>query len=189
MRPEAQLLSALKAGYVAPAVQEISLEIETLVGGNTDDFYSCLVCLNVVWQAKSCQGCERMFCGGCITNWLKKNPSCPNCKAEKFVPLNPSLAARRELEKMRFKCSVCKQEYFYNKAGEHQSVCNAPKQACLMKCSPQLLFRGWSQMEEHLLNSCPSLKQICCTCGEARYRYQAHSCVQGLLKKVTQHEQ
>ncbi len=136
MRPDAQTLAALKAKFGAPAAQEIDLESEMLIGGNTDDFYSCLVCLNIVWQAKSCKGCERMFCGGCITNWLKNHRTCPNCKADNFVPQNPSLAARRELDKMRFKCHVCKQEYNYNKAAEHQAVCNAPKQVCLMKCSP-----------------------------------------------------
>lgn len=62
----------------------VRLPIESKVGEQPDDFYTCMICIgDVVWNAKCCrgeQGCERLFCGSCIDKWLETKNDCPNCR-------------------------------------------------------------------------------------------------------------
>uniref|UniRef100_A0A182QHM6 RING-type domain-containing protein n=1 Tax=Anopheles farauti TaxID=69004 RepID=A0A182QHM6_9DIPT len=47
----------------------------------------CLICLKHVEDPRLCPRCSKLFCCGCIRQWLQKaddldgNPSCPNCKS------------------------------------------------------------------------------------------------------------
>ena len=67
------LLGELKTKFksLTEIDKKVKLEKEILVG-ELDDFYSCLICLDIVWDAKSCEECERVFCGSCLQSWLQK---------------------------------------------------------------------------------------------------------------------
>lgn len=40
----------------------------------------CCICLQGL-QQKQVLGCKHSFCPNCIAPWLKKNPTCPLCRA------------------------------------------------------------------------------------------------------------
>jgi hypothetical protein len=108
MITDVQLLIDLKEQTHFPLVQ-IELDTRNLVLGDHDELLDCLFCQNIVFDAKFCSSCERLFCSACIEVWLQKNTHCPGsvCARTNFVPANPSLWARRALEKLNFRCEVC----------------------------------------------------------------------------------
>ena len=169
----------------------IKLKASCLVKSNSEDFLECALCSNIAWEPRQCSGidgCERIFCGGCLDTWYEKRKCCPGCKREDFTPAFPSLVVRKLLERMIFSCAVCNNRFPYNDAGEHLSKCNAPKVACLLGCSKEAQFTSWEQMEDHLEHACPLLPHICCNCGEARTSAQSHNCENFLLKRVKYQE-
>ena len=40
----------------------------------------CSICLNKATNQITLTNCKHTFCTDCITNWIIKNPSCPNCR-------------------------------------------------------------------------------------------------------------
>ena len=135
MNPDVGVLAQMRERFPAPAEAKVTLEPSTVVGGSFDDLYECLVCKEVAWDAKTCRACERIFCSVCIYTWRANSNVCPGCKNIAFIPETPGLPARRYLDRLKFKCNACQIEYDYNRASEHQTVCSAPKIACLLECS------------------------------------------------------
>ena len=135
MKPDMEVLARMRERFPAPAKAKVTLEPGTVVGGAFDDLYECLICKDVAWDAKTCRACERIFCLTCLNTWREKSRNCPGCKKNDFVPETPGLPARRYLDRLKFKCNACQQEYDYNRASEHQTVCSAPKIACYLECS------------------------------------------------------
>jgi len=44
--------------------------------------FSCVICLNVVWDPKECGECNQLFCSKCIDDWLSTPKGCPNCRSK-----------------------------------------------------------------------------------------------------------
>lgn len=55
-------------------INEISSRFKTM----SEDV--CVVCYEVKTEPIMVNGCNHMFCGDCLLNWLKKNPNCPLCR-------------------------------------------------------------------------------------------------------------
>ena len=75
-----QDLAKLKAEFESLTSKKefkVELDPDTLTTPR-DDFYECLICLDIIWDAQSCDECERSFCRECIVSWLKNNLTCPN---------------------------------------------------------------------------------------------------------------
>ena len=183
-RPCQQMLAELRNKFPNPGAVKVQLECDTIVNGSNHDIHCCQICLCIVWGAKYCSSCEKLFCADCIDPWLRTNPSCPSCRAKCDAKKLPRFGMQ-VLETLKFKCSSCQQIHDYNQAGQHQSRCQAVKIACLLVCDPQPLYQDWNQMEDHLVNLCPRFKHICDTCNDAKYRAQPHNCVQGLLRNLS----
>jgi hypothetical protein len=98
----------------------VSFEDDTLVSANVDNFYSCPICYEVVWDAKECGTCERLFCASCINTWKNKESSCPLCKVDELPAKKPAKAALAYLEKIKFSCGKCQQHFDYNQAVMHK---------------------------------------------------------------------
>ena len=62
MNPDMEVLAKMQERFPAPAEAKVTLEPSTVVGEAFDDFYECLMCHNVAWDAKTCKACERIFC-------------------------------------------------------------------------------------------------------------------------------
>ena len=45
-----------------------------------DEHFSCTICLNVAFDPKECAQCSKLNCTTCLTDWFKKNDTCPNCR-------------------------------------------------------------------------------------------------------------
>ena len=60
---------------------DVTLPTDSKVGLPVQDFFTCSICINVVWDVEPCNECEALFCGKCIGAWLKKHSNCPLCKA------------------------------------------------------------------------------------------------------------
>jgi len=44
--------------------------------------------------------CGHMFCGGCLSEWLQKNPTCPKCRAAATAPPVRTMAVDNVLESL-----------------------------------------------------------------------------------------
>ena len=78
--PDLQTLEKLRAEFPAPKQVEVKLDAEAQVGPKADDIFECMICLgNIVWNAKSCGNCERMFCDICLKRCLAQTGKCPYC--------------------------------------------------------------------------------------------------------------
>lgn len=183
-------MAELKAKFPVDEVV-VSLETSNVEGGKADDILECMICTNIVWDAKQCAGeggCERLFCSDCIEDWLKHKKTCPGCRKQPLIPAKPSLVTRKWLSALFFNCKVCNSKFEYNKAGEHAQRCQRPKLACVLGCSPQLVYQGWAQIEDHLKNSCTLFPNTCRKCGDPRLRGAQHSCDVVLLRKINDQE-
>ena len=41
--------------------------------------FLCMICWNIVIEPMECIGCDNIYCGSCISLWIKKNNRCPMC--------------------------------------------------------------------------------------------------------------
>ncbi|CAD5117087.1 DgyrCDS5900 [Dimorphilus gyrociliatus] len=47
---------------------------------NDEDIMSCIICQELLYDCVSVMPCLHVFCGGCISLWLERNNTCPQCR-------------------------------------------------------------------------------------------------------------
>lgn len=92
------------------------------------DQFDCNICYMIMHQAVTLMPCLHSFCGGCFSDWVKRQKDCPSCRnpvvevkksaminslVENFLSINPGSkrqdAELKELEtKNLFKNDVIK---------------------------------------------------------------------------------
>lgn len=52
------------------------------VGQTTNAFsaFDCLICIDTAKAVHLCPSCARIFCGQCISIWLRNSKDCPHCR-------------------------------------------------------------------------------------------------------------
>ena len=40
----------------------------------------CCICLEIIYECVTGLDCLHSFCGGCLSEWLKKSKDCPHCR-------------------------------------------------------------------------------------------------------------
>lgn len=88
---------------------------------------SCPICVSVVWNPVHCSQCTHLICKKCIDNWLTKNKSCPQCRAE-FQPMKLVVFVKDQLSKIKSKCwfvnNGCTKEIGYFDLEKHILGCD-----------------------------------------------------------------
>jgi E3 ubiquitin-protein ligase CHFR len=55
--------------------------------------FDCGICYDIMHQAVSIMPCVHNFCGGCFSDWIKRQKDCPTCRnpidgVSKCAPIN-----------------------------------------------------------------------------------------------------
>ena len=84
----------------------------------------CIVCKNLIRQAKRCKICMNNICSKCIGVVDVANSSpCPSCDENNPVYYNVALPLKNLLSNIRINCISCKISYPYEKIDEHELTC------------------------------------------------------------------
>ncbi|DBA95401.1 TPA: hypothetical protein ACH3X3_013276 [Trebouxia sp. C0006] len=62
--------------------------------------FECTICRDFMVATHSVVPCGHMFCGGCLSEWLQKNPTCPKCRAAATAPPVRTMAVDNVLESL-----------------------------------------------------------------------------------------
>ncbi|DBA77531.1 hypothetical protein WJX77_000814 [Trebouxia sp. C0004] len=62
--------------------------------------FECTICRDFMVATHSVVPCGHMFCGGCLSEWLQKNPTCPKCRAAVTAPPVRTMAVDNVLESL-----------------------------------------------------------------------------------------
>lgn len=167
----------------ASSVPELSLED---YDPRPDEELICVICHSVLHEPVECH-CRHVFCRRCITEWVRKNNSCPVCRKRAIAAFMPALPLLQNmLSHLKVKCRnvgcnarVPRESYVshVNTCEFHEVGC--PHEACEHRCPRRAL-------DSHVAQ-CP-LRQVTCDqgCGLVltKGRLQAHSCVDELKRKL-----
>ena len=72
--PSVQQIKAESNAKVQPSAGLIDEKMRNLA-----DHFECSICYQVLYKAVSVMPCMHTFCGGCLSDWFKKQKECPNC--------------------------------------------------------------------------------------------------------------
>jgi hypothetical protein len=139
---------------------------------------NCSLCMNIFIDPKKCQSCLTHFCNQCISSWLDKNKTCPNCRAETSIRSLEKCerTLREDLEDLKFKCinhergceeTNIKYDFFLKHCYQD---CSLSIVICEF-CNKEMIRKEYS---EHL-KSCELRRLLCAGCDK--------------LFKVDDHEQ
>ena len=73
-----------KGEGATPAASSTSTAAADAVADKNDDMEEnllCSICRDVLHDAASALPCLHTFCGGCCSEWLQRNATCPQCRA------------------------------------------------------------------------------------------------------------
>ena len=118
-----------------PSTFPVALLPDQRVGDPFGDDWICLICTNVVWQARQCGECEKLVCAKCIDDWLIRSPTCPACRQD-FKSVKVARAYNSYLEASNLKCrgSGCNRTFRYLDAAAHLADDAAPSHLCVLNC-------------------------------------------------------
>ncbi|CAJ1338359.1 unnamed protein product [Effrenium voratum] len=51
----------------------------------TTSMFECLLCRGLAWEPQVVMCCQKVFCGGCLDDFLSTGSSCPSCQASLVV--------------------------------------------------------------------------------------------------------
>ena len=89
-----------------------------------DEYFSCMICLQVVEEPRECGQCSQLACTSCLAAWNKTQETCPNCRsANKFIG-HINRFVQQKLNELEFKCVNCQQNYTYEKRNKHLAWCH-----------------------------------------------------------------
>jgi pSer/pThr/pTyr-binding forkhead associated (FHA) protein len=56
-----------------------SITTSPSIVSNVEEKLQCVICQEIIYKAATAVPCMHSYCGGCISSWHKKSPSCPLC--------------------------------------------------------------------------------------------------------------
>jgi ribosomal protein L34E len=72
-----------------PAKQAVTAQLETAGNNKNNDFikklaeeHECGICYELLYQPVQLAPCLHIYCGGCLSDWFKKQHDCPNCRKD-----------------------------------------------------------------------------------------------------------
>jgi hypothetical protein len=92
----------------------------------------CPICYDLIWKARECLSCGKMFCEFCIYNWIQMNGSkCPMCNQP--LQIKEAKAFNGVFGKIRIKCihKICKETPNYFDYVKHIENCKYRLYHCM----------------------------------------------------------
>ncbi|KAK8779400.1 hypothetical protein V5799_019260, partial [Amblyomma americanum] len=165
------------------SVPELSLED---YDPRPDEELICVICHSVLCEPVECH-CRHVFCRRCITEWARKNNSCPVCRKRAISAFMPALPLIQNMVRhLKVKCrnTGCSARVPAESYANHVSMCEfqevgCPNEVCEHRCPRRAL-------DAHL-KQCP-LRQVTCEkgCGQVltQDRLDGHNCLDELKRKL-----
>lgn len=175
--------STSSASSVHCTVPELTLED---YDPKPDEELICVICHSVLSEPVECH-CRHVFCRRCISEWVRKNNSCPVCRKRAVSAFMPTLPlVQNMVNRLKVKCrnSGCDARVPAESFANHVNSCEfhevgCPHEACEHRCARR-------ELESHV-RQCP-LREVTCEqgCGLVltRDRLKTHSCVEELKRKL-----
>ena len=97
-------------------------------------YFECNICFQIVVEPRSCEQCNKLNCGQCISQWLKQDSRCPSCRTryyDKHFDRNLKLQLEEECE---YLCNLCEPSskfsadqkiLSYHEALQHHEKCSS----------------------------------------------------------------
>ena len=105
---DAEVSSAENAHYIFTCRRQF---IRRIQGGYEYDFvdlvperYQCSICTKVLRDARLTECCGQHFCDSCLTNWLKRQKTCPHCRKFRFQSMI-NKERIRDIKELRIRCT------------------------------------------------------------------------------------
>lgn len=93
----------------------------------------CVICHNLLVRPAKCSQCFLHFCQDCISQWTKKNNTCPNCRSA-FKSEKVERTLKEDIEDTKiicvYKSSGCSEIVNYEKIWQHQKSCDYKPTTC-----------------------------------------------------------
>ena len=70
----------------------------------TPERFQCSICTKVLRDARLTECCGQHFCDSCLTNWLKRQKTCPHCRKLRFQSMI-NKEKIREINDLRIRCT------------------------------------------------------------------------------------
>jgi hypothetical protein len=154
------------------------------------DWLKCHLCGNVANLATMCGAgkCGKIFCRPCIANHGSTDLNCPNEKfVHKFKEVELLEMFDDALVSLSFNCENCTEVYDYNDCFSHRKLCMLKAVSCVLNCGDKTLYKGNDAHLSHYTTDCLKVDLICscCSARESKATVATHSCVSGLIAKVS----
>ncbi|CAJ1457332.1 unnamed protein product, partial [Effrenium voratum] len=84
--PTVQSHPSAPARKEAPAKMKPHIKLSQVVARDgTTSMFECLLCRGLAWEPQVVMCCQKVFCGGCLDDFLSTGSSCPSCQASLVV--------------------------------------------------------------------------------------------------------
>jgi hypothetical protein len=134
---------------------------------STLQWFSCLICFQLVYNPKICDKCGSIYCFDCIQKWIRDNPNGYNCtlKCKNSTLRNISTIEKKSIDRINLKCKHkgCGQFINYTDYVSHFENCKFRLYHCNNKhCKKEGFF---DELKEHSKN-CNYRTCFCSLCNE-----------------------
>ncbi|CAG0888707.1 unnamed protein product [Cyprideis torosa] len=109
--------------------------------------FICSICLNVLYNPMETFECNHLFCGRCIQDWVKKQPTCPIERTNITSLVKPATSLLRVLGNLKLTCPEqgCNDVVYFAEIMKHREICVARTTPCERGCGELLLNREKSE--------------------------------------------
>jgi ribosomal protein S3 len=133
--------------------------------------------MNLVHTPEECSKCDKLACSLCVRDWKLKSENCSHCNTRYVKKDHVTRFVLQTLEKMRFKCVKCPEEFSYANAQQHMAQHQPPEKfKCPLDCGHPERLIGREGLRIHMLTDCVQV-MLNCSCGMSFKRMNEHSCV------------
>lgn len=88
-----------------------------------NDELACIICLNLLFNPRSCSNCEQMFCYDCISSSLERSNICPYCRDIYYDTKVPRKLLNLLNNVAIFCPNNCRTKISYSDLADHLSRC------------------------------------------------------------------
>ena len=132
----------------------------------------CGICSRVLQQPQMVNCCEKRFCEGCLSEWMARVVSCPQCRSTEFchmslkkLPLEISaLEVFCPNSKYGCKTTLAMRDCDLHLSPDNHDSCLYARLPCPNACSDQNIFRN--HLAQHCSQYCPRRRVTCPHCKE-----------------------
>ncbi len=128
--------------------------------------YRCtdIDCTNILTDPVLTGCCGRLFCDGCLKNWLQKQKTCPHCDEANFINMK-DLRMKRVIDSLKIYCpnrsKGCDKITTLGECNQHLEKCLLVEVSCTKKCEEKILRK---ELQDHEDNKCPNRRVQCQYC-------------------------